>query len=130
MKERFIHFKDKNGRLKATAAYVHSDGNTCYAITIVSPSEPVHKVTPQIARDKTRARLYNATCDGMPSLGGIFHWRQYGTNVLGAGTFHSHGPDSAYEIIRQANLAKCGCITEDEFRSKTQTVWQAIAALD
>ena len=126
MDERFVHLRDKNGKLKASVGYLKPDdeGKVKYAITIVSPSEANNDVTRFEARRKLKARL-NSTphvdneMEHLPS-----NWRQYRDDVP-----HLHGGKSAYQYILNSKLTKIGTLLEKDLKSRIINIRQAIAEL-
>lgn len=127
MDERFIYFRDKNKQLRAVIGYLppNNDGNVPYACLIVSPSEPLRDVTKKEARRRLRGRLRNHgewVCT-------VSQWKPHKPQASCMEEFHTHGKDSAYEYILQAELDKIGSLPKDTLKSKVKYLRELIKGL-
>ena len=124
-KIKFAHVRDSLGILRATVAYIirkdytpMSIDRVDYGITIVSPSEPLDKISYKIARNKAVAR-----CEQSPINAG---WHDYAPR---RGITHSHGKQSTYEVIRKVGFQKIGTMDFKEFGNKIKKVKKAVSKL-
>jgi hypothetical protein len=124
----FAYIKNSLGILRATVAYiVRKDYSSVsidvvdFGITVVSPSEPLNKISYEVARNKATAR-----CEVAHGYLRTAEWHDYAPQRK---IRHSHGSHSAYEVIRKAGLQKIGSMDFPDFITKIKKVRKAVSKL-
>ncbi len=121
MDEKFVYLRDANRRLRATIAYLRpgDDGDIKYSVSIVSPTEPQHTVTPQVGRHKTLVRLSNGEHAKWDAC-----WQKHAKRLWCS----THLEEcSALPQIKASGLHKIGRMPADNFRAKVRKLREVIA---